>query len=77
MKQPKALEEGCLEQWDHPFHLVKGESLLDLENPASITEIKAEYENRRARRRAQRSSTRLGVYLFWAPRKITVDDIRR
>jgi len=64
----KALEKDALEHGS-PFTWSKGESLSDLENPARITEIKAEYENRRARRRSNVPVNPL------RPAKITVDDI--
>lgn len=49
-EKAKALEKDALEHGS-PFTWTKGESLWDLEKPARITEIKAEYEVRRARLR--------------------------
>lgn len=49
-EKAKELEKDALEHGS-PFTWTKGESLSDLEKPARITEIKAEYEVRRARLR--------------------------
>lgn len=46
----KALEKDALEHGS-PFTWSKGESLSDMEQPARVAEIKAEYEIRRARLR--------------------------
>ncbi|MFC6336178.1 phosphoadenosine phosphosulfate reductase family protein [Pseudomonas sp. CCM 7891] len=48
----KALEKDALEHGS-PFTWSKGESLSDMEHPARITEIKAEYELRRLRQKAR------------------------
>lgn len=49
-EKAKQLEKDALEHGS-PFTWSKGESLWDLEKPARIIEIKAEYESRRARLR--------------------------
>jgi 3'-phosphoadenosine 5'-phosphosulfate sulfotransferase (PAPS reductase)/FAD synthetase len=46
----KVLEKDALEHGS-PFTWSKGESLLDMENPSRVAEIKAEYEIRRVRLR--------------------------
>lgn len=46
----KALEKDALEHGS-PFTWSKGESLLEMENPSRVAEIKAEYEIRRLRTR--------------------------
>ncbi len=46
-EEAKALEKDALEHGS-PFTWSKGESLVDMENPARIATIKSEYEKRRA-----------------------------
>lgn len=49
-EEAKALEKDALEH-GAPFTWSKGESLVDMEQPARVAEIEAEYEIRRARMR--------------------------